>query len=122
MLLLLLQPVYALQTQLVQLQPQLFGLRADAAAAHHHLQDLQDPHHFGHEPRQSLAAILVYDPLKLLPHHCGNVIHVHHREVSHIFLQGRPEVLHVEIVCPSPVSYYVPFAATNFLPREEQAC
>ena len=121
-LLLLLQPVQPLQPQLVQLQPQLLGLRADAGPAHHHLQDLQHPNHFGHEPGQSLAAVLVYDPLELLAHHRGDVVHVHHREVGHILLQGRPGVLHVGIVRPSPVSYYVSSAAANFLPPEEQSC
>lgn len=93
--LLLLQPLHPLQAQPVQLQPQLLGLRADAAAAHHHLQDLQDPDHLGHQPGQSLAAVLVYDALELLPHRGGDVVHVHDGEVSDILLQGRPGLLHV---------------------------
>lgn len=120
-LLLLLQPLHPLQPQLVQLQTQLLGLRADAAPAHQDLQDLQDADHFGHEPGQRLAAVLVDDPLELLTHHRGDVVHVHHRQVSHILLQGRAGVVHVGQPAagtrrPSLVSCCVSSAAAKLLP------
>lgn len=85
---LLLDAVHPLQAEPIELQAQLLHLGVDVVAAHQHLQDLQHPHHLGHQAGDGLAAVLVDHPLKLLPHGRGDVVHVHHRQLRRVLLQG----------------------------------